>query len=122
MHRQILLWTLSGEARGPDLTMLAAVMDANGDADVAAAIRYRIVQLQGIYKVTLSSTFPIDPWSFGRCEKLLSVIPELNRYQDSIAKISPEWARLVALWSDARRLYELDPGGKPLWDLLERCR
>lgn len=52
----------------------------------------------GIRKAGVSH--PHDPADFNRCLKLLKVAPALRKQLPKMSALSPEWARLVARWSD----------------------
>ena len=66
----------------------------------------------------LLADVPYDPADFGRCHRLLLLIPEWRPRLHEVAKRHPEWAVLVDCWSSLTDLYlqELPFGNAPrLW-------
>jgi len=51
---------------------------------------------------------PSDPADFGRCYRLLKLIPEWAKDMQAISDISLEWALLVARWNEFCGLYEAE--------------
>ena len=43
---------------------------------------------------------PLDPYDFRRCELLLRAVPTLRPMLPKMAKVSPEWGRLIERWPD----------------------
>lgn len=58
---------------------------------------------------------PKDPADFGRCHRLLKVVPEWRERLGEVAEQHPEWAPLVERWSELEALYveELPSGEAP---------
>jgi hypothetical protein len=50
---------------------------------------------------------PLDPDDFGRCYRLLSLIPEWRPRLSDMAEAKPEWRPLVREWSKLTRQYVL---------------
>ena len=48
---------------------------------------------------------PHDTGDFGRCHRLLVIMPEYSDRLDEMRELSPEWAALVEDWDDITRLY-----------------
>lgn len=53
---------------------------------------------------------PHDPSDFGRCERLLNLIPEWRVRLPEMAVLTPEWARLAERWADIQKLYDAEDG------------
>lgn len=58
---------------------------------------------------------PRDPADFGRCYRLLKLIPGGTERMGEVAARYPEWAPLVSNWSELTRMYEeeLPTGSAP---------
>ena len=62
---------------------------------------------------------PRDGGDFGRCVRLLRLIPEWNARQSEMGQVSEEWAALLPIWDDLERRYDAkDFGG--LYDEIKR--
>jgi hypothetical protein len=56
---------------------------------------------------------PWDPDDFGRCYRLLKLIPDGAERMGEVAAKYPEWKALVANWPELTRLYEEErPSGR----------
>jgi hypothetical protein len=56
---------------------------------------------------------PRDPDDFGRCHRLLALIPNGVERLSEVAAAHPEWSRLVAAWPELASLYEEElPSGR----------
>lgn len=67
---------------------------------------------------------PSDPSDFGRCHRLLTLIPEWRARLGELGAARPEWKLLVDGWAEMERIYERDlPTGKSmdLWALMRRA-
>lgn len=51
-------------------------------------------------------TYPHDPSDFGRCYRLLKLVPEWRARIEEMASASPEWTALVKHWDELTALYE----------------
>jgi hypothetical protein len=51
---------------------------------------------------------PSDPEDFGRCYRLLKLIPDGAARMGEVAVAHPNWAGMVAVWSELTALYELE--------------
>lgn len=49
---------------------------------------------------------PYDPADFGRCYRLLKVMPSWRARMPEVATAHPAWAGLVAAWDELTTLYE----------------
>ena len=54
--------------------------------------------------------YPHDPDDFGRCYRLLALIPEWRPRIGEMAQYNRQWAALVARWSDIEAMYVLEVG------------
>lgn len=68
---------------------------------------------------------PWDPDDFGRCYRLLKIVPEWRGRLAEVAHRFPRWAPFVAHWSEMERLYEEEIpnhlGRAPkLWKLMQQ--
>lgn len=57
--------------------------------------------------------YPSDESDFGRCHRLLKLIPEWRQRLPEMAKHSEAWAALVACWPDLERRFE---AGEKIYD------
>ncbi len=59
------------------------------------------------------TTTPADPQDFGRCYRLLKVMPSWRARMPEVAACYPEWKPLVDAWDDLTALYEEElPAGR----------
>lgn len=61
------------------------------------------------------SNYPHDPDDFGRCYRLLELMPEWRLQLDKMRALSPEWSALVDAWPELEQLWreEGDGTGRP---------
>lgn len=64
--------------------------------------------------------YPSDPSDFRRCEKLLRMVPSLRASLPLMAKVSGNWANLVARWADVTKSMEDELPG--IFDRKPRAR
>ncbi|MBE0509043.1 MAG: hypothetical protein IBX50_20385 [Marinospirillum sp.] len=83
--------------------------------DVGASSRAIAATLTGS-----DSTYPLyhpaDSSDFGRCHKLLKVVPEFRARITEMAGLSEQWAALVRRWDDLEAAYEEDP--RKCWSMM----
>jgi len=48
---------------------------------------------------------PLDPSDFGRCFRMLCLIPGWRARLPEVASVYPEWTRLVGHWQEIESLY-----------------
>lgn len=68
--------------------------------------------------------FPYDPADFGRCYRLLELIPEFKprlKEMVSIPKVGPTWKYLAENWEVCEQLYE-SRNYSGLYELIKQCR
>lgn len=53
-------------------------------------------------------SYPLDPDDFGRCHRLLKLIPEWRARLPEMAGRSRAWAALVGAWGEIEALYEAE--------------
>lgn len=63
---------------------------------------------------------PWDVDDFGRCHRLLELIPEWKDQLHIMTKVSTTWSKLVENWGEITRLYESDDLVKAN-DLIKSC-
>jgi len=82
-------WTVSGDTGLSSKAIWAAMMGVESAGD-----------------------YPHDPSDFGRCYRLLKLIPEWQERLPEIAKAHPHWQPLVDRWDEMTALYEKEsPNG-----------
>lgn len=57
----------------------------------------------------VSFDMPYDAGDFGRCLRLLEMVPELHDYLPAVAKACPQWKPLLPIWSELTLLYAESP-------------
>ena len=68
---------------------------------------------------------PFDPSDFGRCYRLLKVMPSWRARLAEVSKKFPQWEPFVRSWDELTSLYEAElPSGKcpNLYKLMEKLR
>ena len=73
-------------------------------ANVGASSRCIWNRMQGFR--TSDAPPPYDIEDFGRCYRLLRLIPEWNFKLQKMSNASRQWAKLVENWSEITKLYE----------------
>jgi hypothetical protein len=56
--------------------------------------------------------YPHDPDDFGRCYRLLALIPEWRARIGEMARYGREWAALSARWAEVEASYEQEIGAR----------
>lgn len=54
---------------------------------------------------------PYDPDDFGRCHKLLAMVPEFRGRMERMKECGPEWSDLVDHWDELTAMYEAKDEG-----------
>jgi hypothetical protein len=93
----------------------------SGDTGLSSETIWRVFMSRGSGRADV----PYDPSDFGRCHRLLKLLPEWRERLDKVAEALPEWGPLVREWSKLEAIYARDlPTGKSLelWKLMERLR
>lgn len=84
---------------------------ANGDTGTSSLTIWHTLMHSG--KTTKYSDVPYDPDDFGRCYRLLKVMPQWRARLSEVAARYPAWAPLVDAWDELTALYESEaPSGK----------
>lgn len=65
--------------------------------------------------------YPHDPADFGRCYRLLELVPQYRNRLDEM-RVSPVWDALVNHWDELERLYIEECPGKKCIKLYERMQ
>lgn len=63
---------------------------------------------------------PYDQGDFGRCKKLIDLIPELKDGFEKLSKLSKAWKNIIANWDKLCELY--DSKDKVFFTFLEKLR
>lgn len=74
---------------------------------------------------TLKEDVPRDPADFGRCVRLLDLMPQWRALLPAVADVSPAWRAMVQHWSELEALYreEAPLGTAPkLYERLAKLR
>ena len=75
----------------------------NGQRGTSSETIFQTISGQDI---NASISHPYDPDDFGRCYKLLKIIPEWNGMLYLLRKVSSEWCYLVDNWEKLTKMYE----------------
>lgn len=65
------------------------------------AIAYFMMGARGVY-----CPHPLDPSDFGRCYRLMQLIPEFRTNLWMMRGVSPQWTALIDHWEELEALYE----------------
>lgn len=74
----------------------------NGDTGLSSETIWRV--LMG--EIPTRASIPLDPDDFGRCYRLLKVMPAWRSRLGEVAATFPVWAPLVDAWDELTALYE----------------
>ncbi|HAM42116.1 MAG TPA: hypothetical protein DCP69_12515 [Candidatus Omnitrophica bacterium] len=78
--------------------------------------------VEGTHRLGGRFDIPYDPSDFGRCHRLLQLIPEWRANLGKVAEIFPGWKPMVDAWGELEDLWEEElPKGK-LPKLYERIQ
>jgi hypothetical protein len=80
VHEKIAAWALSGTT-GASATSIAAHLSGIGRQE---------------------GNYPHDASDFGRCERLLDMVPELRADFARMAEVNRYWAALVPMWDEIK--------------------
>ena len=72
----------------------------------------------------VSKAHPFDPDDFRRCYLLLKTVPEWKSELHKVAKLSPEWSRLIEKWDELTLMLEsMMKDHKPngMYELMQEC-
>jgi hypothetical protein len=84
--------------------------------------------------VKSDGSYPYDPSDFGRCYRLLCLVPEWRGRMPEMARYGTIWSRLVTQWDEITRCFEEEVGCKGqatynargnalrTYDLILQCR
>ena len=87
---------------------------ANGDTGISSKTIWGVMMGRdaGGYEYR-GNNIPYDPADFGRCYRLLKVMPSWGARLPEVAMRFPEWKPLVGAWDELTALYEEElPTGK----------
>lgn len=78
----------------------------NGDTGISSETIWSVLMNRRIAKPHWHADVPHDPADFGRCYRLLKVMPSWRARLPEVAEKYPKWAPLVAAWDELTALYE----------------
>lgn len=78
----------------------------SGDTGVSS--KAIVSQMTGIEAKDSFSDYPFDTSDFGRCYRLMKIVPEFRARISEMASRSERWAALAACWDELDHLYETD--------------
>lgn len=78
----------------------------NGDTGISSKTIWSVMMNRSIGDRYFRPSVPSDPSDFGRCYRLLKVMPSWRARLGEVAAQYPEWAGLVAAWDELTALYE----------------
>lgn len=88
--KRIALWSLSGSTGVSAKTIACVALGIKENARV-------------------DFDMPYDAGDFGRCLRLLEMVPELHEYLPAVAQACPQWGPLLPIWSELTLLYSESP-------------
>lgn len=74
----------------------------NGDTGISSETIWSVMTGRQVKRTGV----PQDPADFGRCYRLLKVMPSWRSRMSEVATAYPGWAPLVAVWDELTALYE----------------
>lgn len=96
------------------------------DTGVSSKTIWAVMQgtVDGVNRSGGNFDVPHDPSDFGRCFRLLQLIPEWRDDLAKVAEVFPAWKPLVDVWSDLEALYvkELQRPDRRAPELYERMQ
>jgi hypothetical protein len=97
----------------------------NGDTGTSSLTIWHVLMRRRWTDPHSRPDVPLDPGDFGRCYRLLEVMPAWRARLGEIAAELPKWAPFVAAWDEMTALYEEElPNGRcpKLYALMQRLR
>lgn len=87
---------------------------SGNDTGMSSKAIWEHMMLGDVTRELRSVPHPHDPDDFGRCYRLLRIMPDWQSRIGEMAKYSSEWAALVAVWPRLALMYETisDPQGR----------
>jgi len=102
----------------------------SGDSGISSRTIWAV--MQGVSLEVMRPDIPYDPPDFGRCYRLLQIMPEWKGRLDEVAEKYPAWRPFVEHWEELEQMYEacLDERGryqigdasKALYDRMKELR
>jgi hypothetical protein len=106
----------------PKISNKIAVWALSGDTGVSsetiACIAMGITEEQRRWRFDI----PGDAGDFGRCYRLLKVVPELRNALPLVADKFPKYRPLVDIWDELTSLYEKDESEEPVYEMVSMGR
>ena len=91
----------------------------NGDTGTSSLTIWSVLMNRPVPR---SADVPHDPADFGRCHRLLLVMPSWRARLPEVAAKHPEWAPLVEAWDELTALYVRDEPTGRCQELYDRMR
>lgn len=84
-----------------------------GDTGISSRVIWAVMMHVSL-DVMPKADIPHDPLDFGRCYRLLEIMPEWRDRLDQVVEKCPKWAPLVEHWDELEEMYEacLDEAGR----------
>ena len=77
-----------------------------GDTGISSKTIWRVMMGRGPSSDWWGDGPPLDPSDFGRCYRLLKVMPSWRPRLPEVSAKFPKWTRLVETWDELTALYE----------------
>lgn len=94
----------------------------NGDTGISSETIWSVMMSRRIEKSYWRADVPQDPDDFGRCYRLLKVMPSWRERLPEVATKYPAWKPLVGAWDELTALYEEELPRKSAPKLYARMR
>ena len=94
---------------------------ANGDTGISSQTIWSVMTGRSVR----STGFPHDPSDFGRCYRLLKIMPSWRARLPEVSTRFPQWKEFIRAWNELTMLYEEElPTGRcpKLYDRMQQCR
>jgi hypothetical protein len=97
---------------------------SNGDTGISSLTIWSVMTGRPVRQSYFYPDVPQDPDDFGRCYRLLAVMPSWRERLPEVAAKYPEWRPLVDAWDELTALYEASDraGWKPPHVMYKRMR
>lgn len=80
----------------------------NGDTGLSSETIWSVLSGWRVPRASWHADVPHDPADFGRCYRLLQVMPAWRARLPEVAVAYPQWAPLVDAWDELTALYEAE--------------
>lgn len=107
MNQRAMQWVVGNDTGTSSKTIWAVMQGAVTEPGQQTSFNYSV---------------PWDPADFGRCHRLLLIIPEWRVNLSKVAEIFPAWKPLVDNWDELTALYVRDLGKGKSTELYDRMQ